>query len=347
MTSSRGFTLVELMVSMAIMLIAISVASILLMEGSRMTRRGEEIADTNDGSRVAGDAIVAQARMAGMGAWGGLWVAIGSTPVKVSPIYGTVGVTGLAELWMMVPNRDAMRESCVDPGAATTVVAGGTGVLSVNCVANLKTQTLLVATNMLTGALLSPPYTWTDESRPTTPGQIDYAESGVGGYSNAPQKGGFQVGDMVYGATVVHFFIGPDSTGRPSLLRERGARNGGGSAGDPPFVAVAGTSTVVQSGVEDLQVAYGINDTGTETPDNIVFANTRAWTATTGLRSLRLSVVGKSVRTVLDAAGRVMLTADLAPMTVEGHTVAGGPDGHRRTLYSRRVELPNMAPGNL
>lgn len=348
MRNSRGFTLVELLVSMAIMVVAIAVASILLMEGSRMTRRGEEIADTNDASRVAGDAIVNQARMAGMGAWGGLWVGIGSSPTKVSPIYGTEGGAGTDDLWLVVPNRNAMRESCIDLGAATTVVTPGTGVLEVNCVASLAGATLLMATNMLTGAILSPNFTFTAPSSPT-PARIDYAERTVSGFSNAPQKGGFQVGDMVYPVTVYHYFIGVDFTGAKSLLREQGTRNAGGAAGDPPFVAVAGTSSVVQSGIEDLQIAYGFNTTGTESAANITFANAVAssWTQTIGLRSLRISVVARSKRAVLDGAGRPVLSADLAPMTVEGHTAPGVPDGFRRTLYSRRVELPNMAPGNL
>src|SRR6266849_465823 len=66
--SKRGFTLIELITSTAIMIVAIAATCMMLIEGQRFTRNSEEIINSNEGSRVAGEFIVSALRIAGMGA---------------------------------------------------------------------------------------------------------------------------------------------------------------------------------------------------------------------------------------------------------------------------------------
>jgi prepilin-type N-terminal cleavage/methylation domain-containing protein len=345
---TRGFTLIEMLVSVTIMLTVVAITGVLFVEGAKMTRRGQELISANDASRMAGEAIMNHAQLAGMGAPAGLWVNIGGTATLVNPIYGTnASDGGTDDLWIVVPHPNALRQSCVDTGAATSLTNPGTGLLSVNCVASLADAgaTMLMATNMQTGALLTGPFTFVDPSG-TTPGTINYAEASVSGFSDSPAKGGFQIGDLVFPVSAVHYFTAVGSDGVRSLMKQFGTRNT--SAGGAPFVDT-GTATLVQRGIEDLQIAYGVDSTsGTPDPANITFSTaTRAWAYSTGLRSLRVSVVAVSDRAILGSNGKPILTSEFSPIAVEGTTPPGAADGKRRTLFSRRVELPNLAPNTL
>lgn len=346
MKAARGFTLIELMVSGGIMLVAVAAATLLFLEGGRLVRRGEEIVGANDKSRLAMESVMNRLQHAGMGAPDGLYVNIGGAVVLVNAVYGSdgTGPGGSDELWLVVPHRNAMREAGVDAGAATSLTSSGTGVISVNRTSSLAGFPFLMVTNMKTAALLTTPVLTAPSG--LTPGSISYAESGVTGFSNAPQKGGYQVGDLVYPVTALHYHLLEATTGTRSLVQEVGTLNP--NLGQAPFVATA-TSTEVQTDVEDFQVAWGIDATnGPPNPANITWSTaSRSHVFSAGLRSLRISVVAVSRRTILDGRGKPMATSEYAPMAVEGNTPAGAADGRRRTLYSRRVELMNLAPAAL
>jgi prepilin-type N-terminal cleavage/methylation domain-containing protein len=345
---ARGFTFIELIIAMAVMLVAIAAVSYLLIATLRMKHNTENAIESNDASRLALETLAKDLRLAGMGAPGGLWLNQGGTPTQVNAVFGLDGAAAATDferddLWLVLPDPRALRESCVDRGASTSLVSAGTGALSVTCTTSLRNTDLLMVSNMtsaalLTGIVLTP-------SQPTVPGSIDYAESTLSGFSNAPGRGGFQVGDLVYPVTLVHYYIAVDPTSsRPALYRAQGqlAQDARGR----PFSDVAGTERMVQLDIEDLQVAFGFDAAGSGRPDGYAFQHGLGTAWLPGLRSVRVSVVGRGPGVQRDARDVVM--SGLRPVSIENHAPTGAPeDGFRRSLYTRRVELPNMAAGVL
>jgi hypothetical protein len=236
-----------------------------------------------------------------------------------------------------VPHTNSLRQACQDRGAATSVTTKGTGPLKVSCTASFRAGDMLMASNMTTAALLT---------QPTLGGTtLGYSESSLSGFSNAPEKGGFQVGDLVYPVTAVHYYVATaPMTGRPALYRSLGTFQS--SATGAPFIDTPNTETLVMHDVEDLQVAFGVDPSSSGNPDNQGFVNTLAPDYVAGLRSIRVSVVALSKRKNTDAQTKTVKSA-YAPMTVEDHTPTATADGYRRSLYSRRVELLNLDPVNL
>lgn len=348
MRRQRGFSLIELLIAVAVMLTAVAAVSYLLISTSRMKHNTENAIESTDAARLALEAIARDVRLAGMGAPGGLWVSQTGTPTRVNAVFGLDGTAEGTEferddLWLVLPGANALRESCVDRGASTSVVRAGTGPLAVTCTGSLRDTDLLLVSNMasaalLTGLVLTP-------EQPGVAGGIDYDESDVTGFSNAPERGGFQVGDLVYPVTLVHYYIAPDpATSRPALYRAEGKLQA--DAEGRPFSDVEGSARQVQSDVEDLQVAYGFDAVGGSRPEDYAFQHGLGAAYAPGLRSLRVNVVArgwKAQRTAQDTQ-----LAGLKPVSVENHAVDSLPeDGLRRGLYTRRVELPNMAPGAL
>ncbi|QSQ18057.1 PilW family protein [Myxococcus landrumensis] len=348
MRTSRGMTLIEVMVTLVLSAIIIAAASALVVAGSRIIHNTEHTADSHDASRLAGEALMNMVRQAGAGAPGGIWVSQGGTATRVSAIFGSDGATSSDDLWLVVPNRDYLGEPCVTAGAAASVVRPGSGVIHVNCTQSLKPGSPYLVSNMTSAALLS--NVVITPSSPGTPGQVQYAESSVSGFSNAPEKGGYQVGDLVYPVRLVHFFIGPHpTTGRPSLMRADG-RLLVDAMGRPFSDVDPATSPpmVVQENVENLQVAFGFDSTGQENPEHYTWQHGLAPGFTPGLRAVRINVVATGRNQRRNTQSTAVLDDD-KPIAVENFTppASVAADGLYRSLYTRRLELPNLAAANL
>ncbi|MCY1023785.1 PilW family protein [Pyxidicoccus sp. MSG2] len=345
---ARGFSLIELIVAMAVMLVAIAAVSYLLIATLRMKHNTENAIESNDAARLALEPLVKDLRLAGMGASGGLWLNQGGIPTQVNAVFGLDGAAAATtferdDLWLVLPDPQALRESCVDRGASTSVVSAGVGALSVTCTTSLRDTDLLMVSNMTSAALLTG-LTLTPAQQ-TTPGSIDYAESTLSGFSNAPGRGGFQVGDFVFPVTLVHYYIDVDpASSRPALYRAQGRL--APDARGRPFSDVAGSERMVQLDIEDLQVAYGFDAVGSGRPEGYAFQHGLGPAWLPGMRSLRVSIVGRGPQVQRDA--RDVVVSGLRPVSIENHDPAGAPeDGFRRSQYTRRVELPNMAAGVL
>jgi hypothetical protein len=168
---------------------------------------------------------------------------------------------------------------------------------------------------------------------------IDYSESVLAGFPPLA----FQQGDAVFGASVVRFFVHRDATGS-ALYRETGVLSG---ATAPAWVVNTVTRTMVQPNIEDLQIAYGVDPTGASQPDQFVFSNGFSDAFGSALRAVRVSVVAKHERP-MRSGDTSALTAYQPISPVENHDQSGAPkDAFRRSLYTRRVELPNLSPGVL
>ena len=113
MKPARGVTLMELLAAVAILSVAVTVAGRLVMEAVRLARAAEETAGSNDAARLALEAIARDARLAGMGAGGGLWVNRGGVPGRGNALHGGTGAGGGPDgLWLVVPHVNALKQSC-------------------------------------------------------------------------------------------------------------------------------------------------------------------------------------------------------------------------------------------
>lgn len=357
----RGLTLVELTVSVAIMMGAVAAAASLMIAGSRMATNNELRGTAEDSARLAMEAVARSLQTAGLGSSGGLWINHGG-PKRVNPVFGVDGTTGAGaspatptadetdDLWLVVPDRNSLRETCVQPGAAAVSFTSGTGALSVNCVSSFETNDILMATNMTSGALLTPPLTLTAPSgNPGTsgyvPGTIGYQEATVSGFSDSPASGGFSPGDLVLRVGLQRFYVAPNPSNhnRPALWLASG-KLGVDALGRPFTDSGSGTSArLVQDNIEDLQIAYGYDLSGQGDPATYTFEDGRDPAFSAQLRTLRVSVVATSARPVRDPSGALRPFRRLA---VENHalpTPVPDPDGYDRILFIRRIELPNMA----
>jgi hypothetical protein len=361
MKSNRGFTLIEIMVSGGIMIVAVLATCMMLVEGQRFTRNTEEVAKSNDSARVAGELIVSALRIAGMGGNLGLWINNSGTPRLISPIFGNDNIAAAGstdDIWMVLPDRTAMlkSEQCVSitiagftrPGGAASLVQGGAGgALQVNCTlgllpAGIAPPPMLLVTNFSNpGVLLTGPTMnqLADGTSGAPVGQIGYNEMGLANFPPRP----YQLGDMVYGAYVVRFFVKQDANGRPGLYRQTGLLTGNTP---PAFIPTTINEGLVQEDIEDLQFAYGVDPSGLNLPDNYTFTDGFPDGFTRPLRSVRVSVISIHERRMVngDSTGIQIYQ----PIRTENHDVSGAPlDAFRRSLYTRRVELTNLSPGAL
>ena len=361
--SQRGMTLVETMVVSVLAMIIIAAAAALLLAGGRVVHNTEHTSDSHDAARLAGETIMSKVREAGAGAPGGLWVLRDGVPVKTNPIFGRDGTTGAGtqgsvatvdgsdDLWLVLPHPNYMGEPCSldsegqPSGAAVPVVKAGTGTLEVNCTTSLMPDTLHVVSNMTTGALLS-----VDALTPhteTVTGKVSYAEEETDGFSNAPEKGGFQRGDWVYPVRLVHFFLSTNpTTGRSALYRSEG-RLLWDELGRP-YSDVEEEPELVQDFVEDFQVAFGFDLQGTEDPNRYTWQHGLGPMFQAGLRTVRVSVVATGRNPRKDTQSTVVLSDD-KPINAENNVRPAGvvADGFYRSLFTRRLELPNLAAASL
>jgi len=346
--SSRGFTLVELMTSTAIMIVAITATCLMLIEAQRFTRNSEETINSNDNARIAGESIVSALRIAGMGGAAGLWINNSGTPRQISPIFGTdnISTEGFTDdIWMILPDRRAFQDNnCVNnSGGAVSLAAGGTGPLKVTCTQGLlpaggPTPAMLMVTNFGTSGVLVAQPTPTTPSDGTVVGVIGYNESALVGFPPRP----FQIGDMVYAASAVHFFVHRDASGS-ALYREVGVLSGGSP---PAFIPTTVTRMLLQRNIEDLQFAYGTDPLNANLPDQYVYSNGFPDAAGLPARAVRVTVVSTHDRSMRKGGDNSLLLAS-QPMSLENHVVSAPADSLRRSLYTRRVELPNLSAGSL
>ncbi len=393
--------MVELMVAMAIMVTAVALSSSIFVAAAAVQHNATVTGDSQDNGRLAINDIVKNAQRAGMLTPGGVFVqmsSVGTTPVLVQPVFGLDGSTGAGaigagaavgttacvgvglpasticsgtdDLWLIVPDPHAMGESCVTAGANTTVVvssdAGSATGISVQCAPVVATGDTMLATNMLTGALLSN-VTVTPHALPT-PSLLTYNEA-ASNYSDSPLYG-YQIGDTVFRVNLVHYFVATDPSGIPTLYK---SVNGslGASAGPYPTEGRPfkdGTTALrLQPYVEDLQIAFGLDSNSgspsyagvlpySGTPQTFVngFSPTSGFAlSSTGvpppsaLRALRVNVVVRSPNPTVTLGTGNVNTSQNVPLTVEGHTPGTTPDGLLRTLYTRTIALPNLMPAGM
>lgn len=355
----RGMTLLEVLISLSIMMVVVTIAGMLVVETMMFSRRGQQLADTNEAAHLAGNVLAAALQRAGLGMGNGLLVAQGETVTRTNPVIVVNNTGGPDELWVVRPHRDALLESCVDEGAATTVQRTGFGTISARCaIAGWEDKALsgqgagllLAVTNLKQAALLTGAAFARSETRPGM--DLTFKEQALSGFAS-DEISGFHQGDLIMPVVLERYFVAGDGReGGTALFVQAGAVPAG-AAGASSYPVPTGPPRLVQDGIEDLQFAVGVDETESGDPDSIRWSNSGlpAQPFTRGVKSVRVSVVAKSAKAILTTDGQVQRAAEYVPMSVEDHLVVavdgGVPDGHRRTLYTRRVELLNLSAGDL
>ena len=155
LSRSRGFTLIELMVSVAITAIAIAATVSVIITLSSMTRNAENFGDDADRARSAGGALAKAIEASGLMTPGGLYINTASGPMLSNSVFGIDGTTGAGfrtaggaapvvtgpdDMWVITPHRNAFRQGCTDVGAGVAVAKTvANGVLTVQCPTVLTT----------------------------------------------------------------------------------------------------------------------------------------------------------------------------------------------------------------
>ena len=359
---SPGLTLVEMMISMGIIVIAMAASASILISSSNLLHSSNEVAESNDAARQGGERVTVALRSSGMGSAGGVWVNRSGTPFLVNPVFGMDGTTGTGfnpatpnasgtdELWVVAPAPTAMAQTCSSAGGTSVVLnSGASVVLSVTCTDSFQVGQPVLVTNLTQAALLTPITLVTETA--TTPGAIDYSERAIS-LSDSPTHGGFQKGDLVMGANVYHYYVGPTSTGT-GLFQAVAQAGADASRPGVPFQDIPSKTLLIQDHVEDFQVAFGMDLSLLGNPDTYTFKNGLLPDFTAGLRSVRISVVtrGKSLQKNdrgMAITGQAAIQAGLVPLTTENHTANTALNqGYRRSVYRRRVELVNLALNQL
>jgi len=220
----RGFTLIELMITISIMLVATLAASSLMIAGVTLNRNAELRADESDNVRLAGMALAKAVSAAGLFTPGGIYVNVPSgTNTLISPVWTSAhNVNQPDDLWVIAPKYAALLGVCNPnfPGAAVAVTRPTPNSaqanplpISVGCDKTLYAATpslfctdptcssggaanaWLVVANMNTGALLTPTLTFATVAAGVA--SITSAESANSTFSDNPGTG-FLAGDLVY-----------------------------------------------------------------------------------------------------------------------------------------------------
>lgn len=356
MKRSRGLTIIEMMIALAIAVSVIAVAMGLVVFGFSKARDSDVVSDSNNYARLAGEFIAANVRNAGMGSGGGVYLNNAGAPMLVNPIYGADNlvtnaagnnVNGSDDLWIIVPDKNATMDNCSKRGAYVSVIANGTGPLSIMpwpgspCVHSLSNGDNLLVTNLNSSALLT-----SIQIDSPGPNQINYAESVISGFSDAPSHGGFHIGDLAFRAQLIHYYLDLDPMTNRLALYSASGRIGADFLGRP-LIDMTGTPQIVQRYIEDFQVVYWLDPNLTNDPSKYVDQHGLTPPFQTGLRAVEIYVVSTTRQNLLDANAKVMMNSATAPRSIANHVVAATPDGFRRSIYSRRVEIPNLMTSNL
>ncbi len=126
------------------------------------------------------------------------------------------------------------------------------------------------------------------------------------------------------------YFIGTDANGQPTLFRSSLLPDGDNNLQADDYTTVA-----LASGIEDMQLLYGIDTGVDEYADTYVTAdNVTNWDA---VRSIRIGLLLRSDNNVTQAPRSIVFNGT----TVNGGT---GADRRLRTVYTTTVSLRNNTP---
>lgn len=304
---NAGMTILELLIAMTIGLLLLGGAFLVFQDASQTGRTNDEVSRMQENGRFALDAIKADARVAGF--WGMLrntdFVAARAGSAAQ---LAALGSGDCASRWYIDLDNAVFASNDANPYVATCLPAteyrDGTDILvlryaSPQATASVTSGVVYIRSDRMRGELF------------------------VGGSTPA---GPFGAAPEDHRLITHLYYVRPYSLavgdGLPSLRRAVLA----GGAGGP----VLETEEVV-SGIEDLQVQYGIDDDGDGAVNRYIDADTVAPGAE--IRALRIWVMAR-------ARTREIGFTDAATYTYANRSVTPG-DAFRRILLTSTIQLRN------
>lgn len=320
--AARGFSLVELMVALAIGSILIAGAVVVYTQGRNSYAVNDSVARLQENARYALSVIEPDLRMSSF--WGlnhdpELIAARALQTAPVAPVAtggpaNACGTNFAVDLFNNVEGSDGGYTFGIGRTAACNPLPAGSAVR-----VGADTLTVRRASTAVVGALNGQLQVWTTR----TAGRIfsDGVAPGVG----APIG---QINDLV----VNTYYVSQDSNGRPGIpsLRRKtlvGARTPG--VAQPQF-----QDQEIVSGVEDLQVQFGIDPTGVTgvatqfvDPDAVLAVGTQ--------------IVAVRIWVMVRAEAQEVGFVDGRPYTYGSRVNLTPNDPFRRVLFSRTIQVRN------
>jgi len=341
-----GFTLIELMVGMAVSVIVVAAAFTILTTTSRTLRANEQVVDTQQNLRMAMEMLARDFKLAGFGSPG---VPVGNCTNGIVPAdQNTGGVdTGPDSVQLLVPatkssgaNRWTLRLQT--PTAGTTVITLQPGAVTDMVNAGLTANVSYIsiggaATAQVTGFN-------------ATASTINVA---------IPPPLWFQTEDRVYLLQCIRYRVvpAPDPGNvcggvAPCLTR--------GVAG---VVAGPNAEAPIAEGIEDLQLAYGcdgcVTAINTGIPDHIIddqnasntfdqadFLSNLPWTAAPltpdKIQLVQVALVARQAKADQGFAEANNAMVGSSSLTVTGDHSLPADTNHRRRILVKTVETRNV-----
>jgi prepilin-type N-terminal cleavage/methylation domain-containing protein len=380
---ARGFTLIEMMVAMAMLAAVVSAAMAMVIGMNASSRRVRIVGDTQTGARQGLEQLAAEIRAAGGGiSTGQIGIAPGGGSARRMPvIYSGPNVT-ITEpggqtivtnsIFIITSDPTAIGYDVAGNGTMGVVTAASTGTpltvvcydrtgASVDCKNTLIPAALppLIVGDFRNAVFLSPTNLQAPAGVPPTQ-QLDYAEKASNAYSPDPKAPfGFLPGANLLRARVTHWYLRQASaTDTPQLVRSfptltTTALGAACAPGDIPFIDETNTNsgtppvgTVMGTApIESLQIRFMVDPAGSDNPAQFTMLNTIGVCDTT---------VPATVREVrLQVVSRTS-SADLKGATTNQQVVYSTPGFEGTTpsattqdAYPRRAFSLTVVPRNV
>jgi prepilin-type N-terminal cleavage/methylation domain-containing protein len=383
----RGFTLVEIMVSLGILSVAMSAAMYLLIASNGTSRRVRIVSDAQATARLGIEALAADLRAAGLGAASGqVGVAPGAGAARRIPtIYSGPDVTIVepggqsvitnslfivtSDPASVAPGSDATGAQGVvvaaSAGTPLTVVCYGSTGAAVDCSTSLVPSPLppLIVGDFRNSVFLTPLTLGNPQGTPPTQ-QLDYAEKAGNAYSPDPKAPfGFVPGAFLFRARVVHWYLQQKVAGGPArLMRSFPVLSGTAltqacNTTDAPFLdetndATGGSPAGMEMGagpVESIQFRFVTDAGATDDPSQFSMVKSIS-ICDVGVPATLRAVRVQVVSRTLDSD---QLTNDpqkrslYATPAFEGTAPAAASSGATLDAYPRRAFTMSVVPRNL
>lgn len=317
----QGFTLVELMVSLA--LFSFAMAGVLAVAVSMTQASSEQKRAVNamDAARAALDYIADAARQISPAVTTGsvqdVWTPCASANAMVTPIKVTETGTGTSA------SPDILDIVYATGGVATTTRTAYTS--SSNTSLTLSDASQLVATDMLMLTDGSTGHIVKTTAVNAASGVVTLSAPTCTSLLSAT---GYPAGSLAVRAMRARFYVGTfDGVSNILLLDPDGP--------DGPL-----TAEPLAENVEDFQVAvgYDADNSGGVDANEWEYAAGAGAVTETNLRALRLTIVVRDATAVTGGA----TTGTYYRPAAENHSAATSPDNYRRRVLTTTVEIRNM-----
>ena len=346
----RGFTLIELMISLVLFSFAIAGALSIAVSLTNGYREQRQAVETEMSVRAPMDFLSDAIRSSVPGIPNGAQLssatgtACATSPCNgnTAPIASTVQDTHTCQLGAIwtVDHTNAPDDLYVTYASGAVVTrlhqvvpfdpSTGSSFTVMNSTGILPGDYLLVVDSLNTqGTIVQVSPTWTNPgyNAAGTPVTL-VSPSCASGTILKPAGGGYGDGSLVNRAYRAHFYIDPTTYGVPTLIM------------DPDGRGV--TQEPLAENIEDMQIALGIDvdNNGTIDPTEWAYSATTPGALTGLVRAVRITLTAKAPQALIGTAANAAFTRKAAE-----NRSAGAGDAYRRRVLTSTVEIRNTRSG--